>query len=199
MVLSLFGQCWQSYLQAIISSHLGHIFTWDSHTTGRPWHGEETLHRILGKICTFRSTTTRLNKGRNTPPRVRWRAQALDRALAALYARTAHGRLLSPAPAPSHARGRLYKYPGCATVCPSLRLTPRARTPTPASSPPPAITARASATAASSLQPRPSCTCPSVSFACGPWSFPSSRTRQNLTGDPISSSPDFGRPRPCVD
>jgi hypothetical protein len=36
-----------------------------------------------------------------------------------------------------------YKYLGCATVCSSLRLTPRAKTPTPASSPPPAITARA--------------------------------------------------------
>jgi hypothetical protein len=70
-----------------------------------------------------------------------------------------------------------YKYPGCATVCPSLRLTPRARTPTPASSPPPAITARASATAASSLQPLPSRASHSVSFASGPWSFPSPRTR----------------------
>jgi hypothetical protein len=69
----------------------------------------------------------------------------------------------------------------------------------PASFPRPAITAQASATAASSLQPRPSCACPSVSFASGPWSFPSSRTQQNLTGDPRSSSPDFGRPQPHVD
>jgi hypothetical protein len=69
----------------------------------------------------------------------------------------------------------------------------------PVSFPPPAITARASATAASSLQPRPSCACPLVSFASGLWSFPSSRTRQNLTGDPRSSSPDFGRLRPRVD
>jgi hypothetical protein len=40
---------------------------------------------------------------------------------------------------------------------------------------------------------------PSVSFASGPWSFPISRTRQNLTGDPRSSSPDFGRPPARVD
>jgi hypothetical protein len=53
--------------------------------------------------------------------------------------------------------------------------------------------------AASSIQPRPSCAYPSVSFASGPWSFPSPRTRQNLTGDPRSSLPDFGRPRPHVD
>jgi hypothetical protein len=84
-------------------------------------------------------------------------------------------------------------------------LTPRspslARHPplAPASSPLPAITAQASATAASSLQPRRSCACPLVSFASGPWSFPSSRTRQNLTRDPRSPSPDFGRPRPRVD
>jgi hypothetical protein len=69
----------------------------------------------------------------------------------------------------------------------------------PASLPPPAITTQASATVASSLQPRPSCTCLSVSFASGPWSFPSSRTRQKLTGDPRSPSSDFGRPRPCLD
>jgi hypothetical protein len=40
---------------------------------------------------------------------------------------------------------------------------------------------------------------PSVSFASGPWSFLSSRTRQHLTGDPRSSSPDFGRPPARVD
>jgi hypothetical protein len=34
---------------------------------------------------------------------------------------------------------------------------------------------------------------PSVSFTSGSWSFPSSRTRQNLTGDPRSSPPDFSR------
>jgi hypothetical protein len=92
-----------------------------------------------------------------------------------------------------------YKYLGCTTVCSSLCLTPRARTPTPASSPPPAITARASATTTSSLQPLPSRVSHSVSFASGPWSFPSPRTRQSLTGDPGSPSPDFGRPQPRVD
>jgi hypothetical protein len=74
---------------------------------GRPWHGEETLHRILGKICTFRSANRRLNSGRITLPRVRSRAQALGRALATLCVRATHGRLLSPVPAPSHARGCL--------------------------------------------------------------------------------------------
>jgi hypothetical protein len=91
-------------------------------------------------------------------------------------ARATHGRLLSPRLRPAMPEGA-YKYPGCATVCPSLRLTPRARTPTPASSPLPAITARASATVASSLQPLPSRASHSVSFASGPWSFPSPQTR----------------------
>jgi hypothetical protein len=77
-----------------------HIFTRDSHTTESPWHGEETLHRILGKICTFRSANRRLNSGRITLPRVRSRAQALDRALATLCARAAHGRRLSHATQP---------------------------------------------------------------------------------------------------
>jgi hypothetical protein len=47
------------------------------------------LHRILGKICTFRSANRHLNLGRITLPHVRSRAQALDRALAALCARRA--------------------------------------------------------------------------------------------------------------
>jgi hypothetical protein len=58
---------------------------------------------------------------------------------------------------------------------------------------------QASATVASPLQSRPSCTGLSVSFASDPWSFPSAQTRPNLTGDPRSSLPDFGRPRPRVD
>jgi hypothetical protein len=91
--------------------------------TGRPWHGEETLHRILGKICTFWSANGRLNLGRITLPRVRSRAQALGRALAALCARTVHGRLLSPRLRPAMPKGT-YKYLGCAIVCPSLCLMP---------------------------------------------------------------------------
>jgi hypothetical protein len=52
------------------------------------------------------------------------------------------------------------------TPCsPSLARRPSL---TPASFTPPAITARALDTAANSLQPRPSCICPSVSFASGP-------------------------------
>jgi hypothetical protein len=137
-VLSRFEQCRQSYLHATISSHPGHIFTRDSHMTERPWHGEETLHRILGKICKFRSANRRLNSGRITLPRVRSRAQALGRALAALCVRAAHDRRLRLA-MPEGA----YKCPWCAAVRSSLRLTPRAETPTSASSPPPAITARA--------------------------------------------------------
>jgi hypothetical protein len=55
------------------------------------------------------------------------------------------------------------------TLCsPSLARHPSLA---PASFPPPAITARASATAASSLQPRPSCACPSVSFAVARGAF----------------------------
>jgi hypothetical protein len=65
--------------------------------------------------------------------------------------------------------------------------------------PPPAITAQTSATVASSLQSLPSRASRSVSFANSPWSFPSSRTRQNFTRDPRSPSADFGRPRPRVD
>jgi hypothetical protein len=56
-----------------------------------------------------------------------------------------------------------------------------------------------SLSAASPLQLLPSRACPSVSFASSPWSFPSARTRQDLTGDPRSSSPDFGRPPVRVD
>jgi hypothetical protein len=52
---------------------------------------------------------------------------------------------------------------------------------------------------ASSLQSLPSRVSPSVSFASGPWSFPSSRTRQNLTRNPRSYSSDFGRPPARVD
>jgi hypothetical protein len=85
--LSRFGHFWQSYLQAIISSHPGHIFIQNSHTTGRPWHGEETLHRILGKICTFWSANRRLNSGRIRLPRVRSCAQALGRARSASFPR----------------------------------------------------------------------------------------------------------------
>jgi hypothetical protein len=66
-----------------------------------------------------------------------------------------------------------YKYLGCATVCSSLRLTPRAKTPTPASSPPPAITARAKppwTALPDDPKPRPS------HWTASPWSgeaFPS--------------------------
>jgi hypothetical protein len=96
-VLSRFGQCWQSYLPAIISSHPGHIFTRDSHTTGWPWHGEETLHRILAKLCTSRLAKRHLNSGRITLPHVRSRAQALGRALAALCVRCARSASVSRA------------------------------------------------------------------------------------------------------
>jgi hypothetical protein len=58
---------------------------------------------------------------------------------------------------------------------------------------------RALATVASSLQSCPSSAIASVSFAIGPWSFPSPRTRQNFTGSPRSPSPDFDRPPPRVD
>jgi hypothetical protein len=69
----------------------------------------------------------------------------------------------------------------------------------PASSLPPTIATRASATVASPPWSLPSRACPSVSFAGSSWSFPSSQTRQNITGEPRSSSPDFGRPHARVD
>jgi hypothetical protein len=64
----------------------------------------------------------------------------------------------------------------------------------PASSFPRAISTRASATVASPPRSLPSRASRSDSFAKSLWSFPSSRTRQNFTGKPRSSSPDFGRP-----
>jgi hypothetical protein len=69
----------------------------------------------------------------------------------------------------------------------------------PASSLPPTITAQASATVASPLQSLASHAYPSVSFAGVPWSFPSAQTRQNFTGNPRSSSSDFGRSPARVD
>jgi hypothetical protein len=84
-------------------------------------------------------------------------------------------------------------------------LTPCSPSPTrrpslaPASSLPPAIATRASATMASPPRSLPSRACPSVSFAGSSWSFPSSWTRQNFTGEPKSSSPDFGRAPARVD
>jgi hypothetical protein len=69
----------------------------------------------------------------------------------------------------------------------------------PVSSFPPAIATRATATVASPLRSLPSRASRSVSFANSRWSFPSSRTRQNFTGKPRSSSPDFGRPPARVD
>jgi hypothetical protein len=60
-------------------------------------------------------------------------------------------------------------------------------------------TTRASATVASSLQPSLVCASYSVSFARDPWSSPSPRTRQSLTGDPESPSPDFFRSPTNVD
>jgi hypothetical protein len=69
----------------------------------------------------------------------------------------------------------------------------------PVSSLPPAIATRASATVASPLRSLPSRASRSVSFANSLWSFPSSWTRQNFTGEPRSSSPDFGRPPTRVD
>jgi hypothetical protein len=69
----------------------------------------------------------------------------------------------------------------------------------PASSFPPAIATRASTTVASPLQSLPSHASHSDSFAKSLWSFPSPQTRQNFTGEPRSSSPDFGRPLARVD
>jgi hypothetical protein len=58
---------------------------------------------------------------------------------------------------------------------------------------------RASATMASLPRSLPGRASRSVSSANSPWSFPSSQTRQNFTGGPRSSSPDFDRLPPRVD
>jgi hypothetical protein len=52
-VLSRAEQSRQTWLGATISPTPDHIFTWNSHKSDSPWHREETLHRIFGKICTF--------------------------------------------------------------------------------------------------------------------------------------------------
>jgi hypothetical protein len=106
------------------------------------WHGEETIHRILGKICTFRSTNRCFEQGQkhtstcsimcsSTRPRTGCPLRAL--CLVGSY---------PPRLRPAMPEGT-YKCPWCAAVHPSLRLTPRAETPTPASSAPLTITARA--------------------------------------------------------
>jgi hypothetical protein len=104
------------------------------------------------------------------------------------------------APSPSAVPSRAFKaspsMPHLTPCSPSLARRPSLA---PASSLPPAITAQASTTVASLLQSLPSRVCPSVSFTIGLWSFPSARTRQDLTGDPRSSSLDFGRPPERVD
>jgi hypothetical protein len=105
-------------------------------------------------------------------------------------------RVPSPSAMPTCAFKASPGAPHLTTCSPSLARRPSLA---PASSLPPAIPAQASATVASPLQSLPSRTCPLVSFAGGPWSFPSARTRQNFTGDPRSSSPDFGRPPARVD
>jgi hypothetical protein len=52
-VLSWAEQSRQTWLGATISPTPDHIFTWNSHKIDSPWHREETLHEIFGKICMF--------------------------------------------------------------------------------------------------------------------------------------------------
>jgi hypothetical protein len=101
---------------------------------------------------------------------------------------------------PSAVPARAYKAsPGVPRLTPCSPSLARRPFLAPASSLPPAIATQASATMASPPRSLPSRACPSVSFAGSLWSFPSSRTRQNFTGEPRSSSPDFGRPLARVD
>jgi hypothetical protein len=101
---------------------------------------------------------------------------------------------------PSAMLARAYKaFPGAPHLTPCSPSLARRPSLALASSFSPAIATRALATAASPLQSLPSRASRSVSFAQSLWSFPSSRTRQNFTGEPRSSSPDFGRPPARVD
>jgi hypothetical protein len=101
---------------------------------------------------------------------------------------------------PSAVPARAYKAsPGVPHPTPCLPSPARRPSLAPASSLPPAIATRASATMARPLRSLPSRASRSVSFANSLWSFPRSRTRQNFTGKPRSSSPDFGRPPARVD
>jgi hypothetical protein len=95
---------------------------------------------------------------------------------------------------------RAYKAsPGVPHLTPCSPSPARRPSLAPASSLPPAIATRASTNVASPPQSLPSRACPSVSSAGSSWSFPSSQTRQNFTGESRSSSPDFGRPPARVD
>jgi hypothetical protein len=128
-------------------------------------------------------------------PRARRRA----RRQSAHWRLPAHARALVRAP-PSAMLARAYKaFPGVPHLAPCSPSPARRPSLAPASSLPPAIATRASATMASPLQSLPSHARRSVSFTNSLWSFPSSRTRQNFTGEPRSSSPDFGRPPARVD
>jgi hypothetical protein len=94
---------------------------------------------------------------------------------------------------PSAKIARAYKAsPGAPHLTPCSPSPTRRPSLASASSLPPAIATRASATVASPLRSFPSHASRSVSFANSSWSSPSSRTRQNFTGEPRSSSPDFG-------
>jgi hypothetical protein len=104
------------------------------------------------------------------------------------------------APSPLAVPARAYKAsPGAPHLTPYSPSPARRPSLTPASSFPPAIATRASATVANPPQLLPSRASRSVSFAISLLSFPSPRTRQNFTGKPRSSSPDFGRPPARVD
>jgi hypothetical protein len=102
----------------------------------------------------------------------------------------------SPSAVPAHA----YKaFPGAPHLTPCSPSPARRPSLAPTSSLPPAIATRASTTVASPPRSLPSHASRSVRFTNSSWSFPSSRTWQNFTGEPRSSSPDFGRPPARVD
>jgi hypothetical protein len=121
----------------------------------------------------------------------------VPRACTGVHPRTPWALVRAP---PSAVLALTYKAsPGAPHLTPCSPSPARRPSLAPASSFPPAIATRASATMASPLRSLPSRASRLNSFAKSLWSFPSSRTRQNLTGEPRSSSLDFGRPPARVD
>jgi hypothetical protein len=87
------------------------------HTNNIAQSGEHILQWDLAQICEDLEPMNTWKRPHCVSPRVRSRAQVLGRALAALCARAAHGRLLPPRLCPAMPEGA-YKSPWCAAVHP---------------------------------------------------------------------------------
>jgi hypothetical protein len=103
-------KCRQSWLHTTISSHPDHISTRNSQTTESPWHREETIHKIVGKICTFGRPTGVWTRAETKPPHVRPLPGAPE-----------HARAPDPTPSPVPAP---IKQPKASTVLPRMPLVP---------------------------------------------------------------------------